>query len=123
MLEANEVNTRESTYACFSDNPNEQEAEWFQLIRVMRLGGWWSVDILHVEKVAIKSIFGYEYQGTLKLGAHGEMEATFSSDVLLPGGGASDLDKAIHQDDYLEWTSDKISFQYGTDQRGCPSFS
>ena len=116
MLAANEVNTRESTYACFNDNPNEQEAEWFQLIRVMRLRGWWSVDILHVEKVAIKSIFGYEYQGTPKLGAHGEMEATFSSDVLLPGGGASDLDKAIHQDDYLEWTSDKISFQYGTDQ-------
>lgn len=115
MLEAHEVNTRESAYACFNDNPNENEADWFRLIRVMQLGDWWSADILVVEKVAVKSIFGYDYQGTPKLGAHGEIETTFSSDVFLPVGGVSDLDKAIHKDDYLKWSSDKISFQYGTD--------
>jgi len=117
MLAAHEVNTTQSTYACFNDNPtNEYEAESFRLIRVMQLGDMWSVDILNVKKVVVDSIFGYSYRGTLRLGANGEIDATFSSDDFLPNGGASDLDKAVHKDDYLEWSSDKVSFQYGTNQ-------
>jgi hypothetical protein len=118
MLAAHEVNTTESTYACFNENPtNEYEAETFRLIRVMRMGqSWWSVDILNVKKVAVDSILGYSYLGTLKLSANGEIDATFSGDDSLPDGGSSNLDKVIHKDDYLEWSSDKVSFQYGTYQ-------
>jgi len=113
MLAAHEGDAIGSTYACFQDDPtNEHDAESFFLIRIWEYMDMWSADILNVRKVSVDSIFGYVHDGTLKLDANGEIDATFSSDDFLPYAGASDLDKAIHKDDYLEWGSHKISFQY-----------